>query len=73
MRLPIIYTLLLALVEVALILVLIGTLQGSASVLKIAGIVAFVFAAVGVYLFFSSASQATGGDALPLGPPVIHG
>jgi succinate-acetate transporter protein len=73
LRLPMAYTLLFALIEIALVLVLIGTLQGSTGILQIGGIVVFVFAAVGVYLFFSAASQATGGSALPLGPPLIHG
>jgi succinate-acetate transporter protein len=73
LRLPMAYTLLFALIEIALVLVLIGTLQGSTGILQIGGIVVFVFAAVGVYLFFSAASQATGGGALPLGPPLIHG
>jgi len=72
LRLPVVYTLLFALIEIALVLVLIGTLQASAGVLKVAGVVVFLFAAVGVYLFFSSASQATGGKALPLGQPLVH-
>ena len=72
LRLPIVYTVLFALIELALVLVLIGTLQQSAGTLKVAGVVVFVFAAVGVYLFFSSASQATGGKALPLGQPLMH-
>ncbi len=57
LRLPVAYTVLFALIEIALVLVLIGTLQQSAGTLKVAGVVVFVFAAVGVYLFFSSASQ----------------
>jgi len=72
LRLPIAYTVLFALIEIALVLVLVGTLQQSAGVLKVAGVVVFLFAAVGVYLFFSSASQATGGRALPLGQPLVH-
>jgi uncharacterized protein len=71
LRLPVAYALLFALIEVALVLVLVGTLQGSAGVLHIGGIVVLLFAAVGVYLFFSSASQATGGKALPLGPALL--
>jgi hypothetical protein len=51
---------------------LIGTLQQSTGTLKVGGVVVFVFAAVGVYLFFSSASQATGGKALPLGQPLMR-
>ena len=72
LRLPVAYTVLFALIEAALVLVLIGTLQESSDVLRVAGVVVFLFAAVGVYLFFSSASQATGGKALPLGPPLVH-
>ncbi|GAB2563105.1 GPR1/FUN34/YaaH family transporter [Kribbella endophytica] len=73
LRLPIAYTVLFALIEIALVLVLVGTMQGSAGTLKVAGVVVFVFAAVGVYLFFGSASQATGGKALPLGQPLVRG
>jgi succinate-acetate transporter protein len=72
LRLPIAYTLLFGLIELALVLVLIGTLQQSTGTLKVAGVVVFVFAAVGVYLFFSSGSQATGGKALPLGQPLVR-
>jgi succinate-acetate transporter protein len=72
LRLPAAFTLLFALIDVALALVLIGTLQGSASVLKIGGIVVFAFAVVGIYLFFGSAAAATGGRALPLGPAVLR-
>lgn len=72
LRLPVAYTVLFALIEIALVLVLVGTLQGSAGVLRIAGIAVFAFAAVGIYLFFNAASQATGGGALPLGRPLVR-
>jgi succinate-acetate transporter protein len=72
LRLPVAYTALFALIEVALVLVLTGIMQDAANVLFIAGVVVFVFAAVAAYLFFNSASQATGGRALPLGPPLLH-
>jgi uncharacterized protein len=72
LRLPSAFTLLFVLIDVALALVLIGTLQGSASVLKIGGIVVFAFAVVGIYLFFGSAAAATGGRALPLGSAVLR-
>ena len=39
--------------------VVIATYQASSGLTKTAGYVVLVFAAVGVYLFFSSASQAT--------------
>jgi succinate-acetate transporter protein len=72
LRLPIAFTVLFALVDIALALVLAGTLQGSASLSKVGGVVVLVFAAVGVYLYFGSASQSTGGGAAPLGRPVLH-
>jgi uncharacterized protein len=72
LRLPFAFTALFALIDAALVLVLIGTMQGSASVLRIGGIVVLVFAAVGVYLFFNSASTSTGGKAMPLGPPLMR-
>jgi succinate-acetate transporter protein len=72
LRLPVAFTVLFLLVDLALVLVLMSTLQGSAGLGHAAGIVVLVFAAVGVYLYFGSASQATGGPALPLGPAVLH-
>jgi len=72
LRLPSAYTLLFVLIDVALVLVLIGTLQASTSMLKIGGILVFAFAVVGIYLFFSAASAATGGRPFALGPPVLR-
>jgi succinate-acetate transporter protein len=72
LRLPLAFTGLFILVDVAVLLLLLGTVQASTSMLKGAGYVALVFAAVGAYIFFSSASQATGGKAFPLGRPVLH-
>jgi succinate-acetate transporter protein len=72
LRLPTAYTLLFTLVDVALALVLAGTMSGSATLSRAAGIVVLVFAVVGVYLYFGSASRATGGEPLPLGRPVLR-
>jgi succinate-acetate transporter protein len=72
LRLPLAFTAVFALVDVALLLVLLGTIQASAGLSKAGGYVALVFAAVGAYLFFGSASVATGGRALPLGRPVLR-
>ena len=72
LRLPVAFTVLFLLIDVALALVLISTLQGSASLAKVGGVVVLVFAAVGVYLYFGSTSQATGGPALPLGRSVLR-
>ena len=72
-RLPLAFTLLFGLVDVALLLVLLGTTQASTGLLKAGGYVVFAFAAVGVYLFYDATVQATGGPALPLGKPILHG
>ena len=71
LRLPVAYTVLFGLIDLALLLVLIGTANASTGTLKVAGYVVLLFAALGVYLFFSTLSQATGGKALPLGKPLM--
>jgi hypothetical protein len=73
LRLPLAFTAVFVLIDVALLLVLIGTAQASTGLLKTAGYFVFAFALIGAYLFFSTASTATGGKPLPLGRPVIHG
>jgi uncharacterized protein len=72
LRLPMAYTAVFFLVDLALLLVFLGVNETSAGLLKAAGYVVLVFAAVGAYLYFSTASVATGGRALPLGRPALH-
>jgi len=72
LRMPSVFTLLFALIDVALLLNLLSIIQTSANLSKAAGWVVMAASAVVVYLFFSSASHATGGKELPLGPPVLH-
>jgi succinate-acetate transporter protein len=71
LRLALAFTAVLALVDIALILVLIGVIQVQPNLLKAGGATAFLFAAVGIYIFFGTASIATGGRAMPLGRPVL--
>lgn len=73
LRLPLAFTVVFALVDLALLLLLLGTSQASAGLSKTAGYVVLVFAVVGMYLFFNSLSLATGGKALPLGKPTLKG
>jgi succinate-acetate transporter protein len=73
LRLPLAFTVLFGLIDVALLLVLLGVTQASTGLLKAGGYVVFAFAAVGVYLFYDATTQALGGKALPLGRPVISG
>lgn len=70
LRLPLAFTVILGLVDVALLLVLLGTEETSTGLLKAGGYVALAFAAVGVYVFYGAASLATGGKGVPLGKPI---
>jgi succinate-acetate transporter protein len=74
LRLPLAFTAVFTLIDVALALLLIGTAQTptSTGLYKTAGVFVLAFAAVGMYVFFSSASVATGGKPLPLGRPIMH-
>ncbi|MFC6063328.1 GPR1/FUN34/YaaH family transporter [Streptomyces ochraceiscleroticus] len=73
LRLPAAFTLLFVLIDVALTLVLLATLGGSATLQTAGGYTVFSFAAVGAYLFFHVTSVATGGRGLPLGRPAVGG
>jgi succinate-acetate transporter protein len=70
LRLPSAFTAVVGLVVLALVLLVLGTLNTDATLTKAAGYVTFVFAALGIYLFLSAASAAGGGKAYPLGRPV---
>jgi hypothetical protein len=71
LRLPSAFTLLFLLVDLALIFVLLGVSGASTTDLQVAGGFVFAFVAIGVYLFFDAMAQGTGGEALPLGRPII--
>jgi succinate-acetate transporter protein len=79
LRLPVAFSVLFVLVDAALLLLLLGYENASAAgvpssgLIKTAGYVILVFAALGVYLFFDAASAGTGGKPLPLGKPLLHG
>lgn len=78
LRLPLAFTAVFALIDVALLLLYLGFDQASplgvpsSGLLKAAGWVVLAFAAIGVYLFFSAAAVGTGGKALSLGKPLLH-
>jgi succinate-acetate transporter protein len=72
LRLPAAFTAVFFLVDLALLLVFLGVNQGSTGLLKTAGYVVLAFAALGAYLYASTASVATGGRAYPLGRPTIR-
>jgi succinate-acetate transporter protein len=72
LRLPLAFTVLFVLIELALLLVFLGTSQGSTSLLHAGGWAVFAFVIVGAYLFVDGMNSATGGKPLPLGRPVLH-
>jgi uncharacterized protein len=72
LRLPMAFTAVFTLVDVALLLLLLGVTQTSTGLTKAGGYVVLVFAAVGAYLFFDACSQSLGGEALPLGRPMLR-
>jgi uncharacterized protein len=77
LRLPAAFTAVFALVDLALLFLLLAFENTSplgvpsSGLLKTAGYVVLVFAALGAYLFYSAAQAGTGGKALSLGPPLI--
>jgi uncharacterized protein len=79
LRLPMAFTVVFVLVDLALLLLYLAFAGASAAgvpssgLLKTAGYVVLVFAAVGAYLFYGAASVATGGKPVQLGRPVLHG
>jgi uncharacterized protein len=78
LRLPAAFTAVFTLIDVALLLLYLAFDKASAAgvpssgLLKSGGWVVLVFAALGVYLYFSAGSAGTGGKALPLGQPLLH-
>ena len=72
-RLPVLFTGMFALVDVALLLNLLSIIQNnSVTLAKAAGWVVMAFSAVGLYLFFGATWKATGGKELPAGRPIIR-
>jgi uncharacterized protein len=72
LRLPLAFTVLFVLIDLALAFVYVGTSQSSASLTKVGGYFVFSFVVVGAYLFVDAMNCATGGKAFQLGNPVIR-
>jgi succinate-acetate transporter protein len=77
LRLPLAFTILFVLVDLALLFVYLGYINASAAgvpskgQLETGGYFAWGFIAVGAYLFLDAMTAATGGKNLPLGPAVL--
>jgi uncharacterized protein len=73
LRLPLAFTAIFALVDLALLPVMLGTANANTSLVKAGGHAVFLFALVGAYLYFGALSAATGGKPVPLGRPILYG
>jgi succinate-acetate transporter protein len=71
LRLPLAFTALFVLVDLALLLVLLGVISAETTWTRLGGYAVFAFAAVGAYLYVSGMAAATGGRALPTGSPLM--
>jgi uncharacterized protein len=71
-RLPLMFTVLFVLVDLAVALVLLAVLTGGAAFLTIAGICALLFSAVGAYIYMGSMTAELGGKGYGLGAPMVH-
>ena len=71
LRLPWSYPVLLLVVDVALVLLLVGNLTGSAVATQAGGWFVIVFVAIVVYFYAASLWEETGGRTLPLGRPLV--
>ena len=55
------------------LLVLLGAANANTSLVKAGGYAVFLFALVGVYLYFGALSVATDGKPVPMGRPILYG
>jgi succinate-acetate transporter protein len=72
LRLPWLYPAVLAIVDIALVLLIIGNQTGSVLANRAAGWLVFAFVAVVVYFYFAALWEELGGRALSLGRPIIR-
>lgn len=71
LRLPLAFTLLFVLVDLALLFVYLGVANANEGTVKVGGYLVLSFVVAGAYLFADAMSAATGGKNLPLGRPII--
>jgi succinate-acetate transporter protein len=72
LRLPLAFTALFVLIDLALLFVYLGTAGPNANLTKTGGYLVFAFVIVGAYIFVGAMNAATGGKALPLGRAILH-
>ncbi|MGH9036081.1 MAG: GPR1/FUN34/YaaH family transporter [Acidimicrobiia bacterium] len=69
-RLPVAYTIDIALVDLALIVLYFANDSASAGLTKLGGYIVLSFAALGAYIWLSVADQSLGGPGYPMGKPL---
>ncbi|GGG15427.1 hypothetical protein GCM10007304_31890 [Rhodococcoides trifolii] len=72
LHMPLAFTVLFTLIDLALLFVFIGTANASTTATQIGGYFVFSFTLVGAYLFVDAMGAATGGRSLPMGRAVLH-
>jgi hypothetical protein len=70
LKLPVAFTVLLGLVDVALAILLVNLFRPSFLLQMLASAFVLAFVALGIYLYFHVMSVAFGGKGLPLGRPL---
>lgn len=71
-RLPMIFTALLVLVEAAFFLAFLGVMNLNTTMTKASGWVILAFCAIGGYLFLSAMNVTNGGKPFPMGRPIVR-
>ena len=71
LRLPWTFPVLMAIVDVALVLLLVGNQTGSVAATRAGGWFVFAFVAFVIYFYVAALWEETGGRALPLGRPLV--
>ncbi len=71
LRLPLAFSVLIALVAIALLLVFLSYATGNAGLATIAGWVAILFSVIGLYIMADAFLKALGGKGMPLGNPLM--
>jgi succinate-acetate transporter protein len=69
-RVPLAFTAILVSALVAVSLLIVGTLNGSTILPKVAGVFTLLYSAIGFYAFLGTANECVGGRALSLGTPL---